>query len=149
MNAMPRRLIFRCIFSVGIILIAANAAQAEPLGRLFMTPEYRAALERQRQLDIRDAQPFADTNVTVNGVVRRSSGHTTIWINQRPQHETMPDTGIAARVAPANPGQVTVAQGKTSATLRVGESINLDTREKTSALGDGRITVKPSQQAPR
>jgi hypothetical protein len=134
----------RCLFT-SIVMLAASGVGAEPLGRLFMTPEQRSALERQRQHDTRETPAFTDASVTVNGVVRSSSGHTTIWINQRPQHDNAPDTGIATRVAPANPAQVTVTPDKeTPATLKVGESLQRGTREKTDALGDGRITVKPA-----
>ncbi|MDR2000118.1 MAG: hypothetical protein LBP94_01100 [Zoogloeaceae bacterium] len=133
-----------------IVLLAASNAGAEPLGRLFLTPERRAVLEHQRQPDVQEAPAFADPSVTVNGVVRRSSGHTTVWINQRPQHENAPDTGIATRVSPTHPARVTVAPDKEApATLKVGESLQRGTREKTSALGDGRITVQPARQAPK
>jgi hypothetical protein len=111
-----------------------------------MTPERRAVLERQRQLNIQEVQTIEGSTVTVDGVVSRSSGHSTVWINQRPQNENALGTGVTAHVSPTNPSRVTIAPGEEApASLKVGESINRGTREKTDALGDGHITVKPAK----
>jgi hypothetical protein len=144
MSGVPRRLTFW--IACGIVLAAAGSAWAEPLGRLFLTPERRAALERQRQLNIQEVQTIEGSTVTVDGVVTRSSGRSTVWVNQRPQNENTLGTGVTTIVSPRNPGRVTVTPGEESpASLKVGESINRGTREKTDALGDGHITVKPAQ----
>jgi hypothetical protein len=109
-----------------------------------MTPERRAVLERQRQLNIQEVQTIEGSTVTIDGVVSRSSGRSTVWINQRPQNENALGTGVTAHVSPTNPGRVTIAPGEEApASLKVGESINRGTREKTDALGDGHISVKP------
>ena len=64
-------------------------------GRLFLTPEQRAALEDARRHKVREvAKPVKKTvavvqpkperpsgNVTLNGIVRRSDGESTIWVN--------------------------------------------------------------------
>lgn len=122
-----------------------ETAAAEPLGRLFFTPERRAALERQRQLNIQEIRPLEGSTVSLDGIVTRSSGRSTVWINQRPQNESETGSGVTATVSPANPSQATVAPGEEpAASLRVGESINRATREKGSALGEGRIVVKRS-----
>lgn len=67
-------------------------ANAEPLGRLFFPPEERARLDQIRNGKITDnTQPNFDPppaeQITLNGLVRRNNGKTTIWINQIPQHE--------------------------------------------------------------
>jgi hypothetical protein len=144
MTGVPRRLTL--IIAYGIVLGTASSAWGEPLGRLFMTPERRAVLERQRQLNIQEVQTIEGSTVTVDGVVSRSSGHSTVWINQRPQNENALGTGVTAHVSPTNPSRVTIAPGEEApASLKVGESINRGTREKTDALGDGHITVKPAK----
>lgn len=144
MSGAPRRLTF-CI-ACTIALATAGSTWAAPLGRLFMTPERRAILERQRQLNIQEVQTIEGSTVTVDGVVTRSSGRSTVWVNQRPQNENSLGTGVTTHVSPTNPGRVTVAPGEDApASLKVGESINRGTREKTDALGDGRITVKPAR----
>ena len=82
----------------GSLLIPASAVSAE-LGRLFLAPHQRAALDRARvaepepvetpepelQLapEVVEAQPIeeAASSVTVDGFVSRSGGAPTIWIN--------------------------------------------------------------------
>jgi hypothetical protein len=137
----------RLTFSLAavVLLSAAGSSWAEPLGRLFLTPERRAILERQRQLNIQEVQTIEGSTVTLDGVVTRSSGRSTVWVNQRAQHENTLGTGVATVISPRNPGRVTIAPGdETPASLKVGETINRGTGEKTDAIGDGRITVKPA-----
>jgi hypothetical protein len=133
------------IIFAAIVLAAAGSACAEPLGRLFLTPERRAMLERQRQLNIEEVQTIEGSSVTLDGVVTRSSGRSTVWVNQRPQNENSTGTGVSAIVSRTNPGRVVLTPGdEPPASLKVGESINRGTREKTDALGDGRVTVSPA-----
>jgi type II secretory pathway pseudopilin PulG len=69
---------------------AGGAPAAEPLGRLFFTPEQRDQLDRPRAaqkaraLDSRDrgAGPGARDR-QLPGVMRRSDGRNTVWINDR------------------------------------------------------------------
>ncbi len=126
------------------LLLAAAPTSAETLGKLFLTPERRAALERQRQLNIQETrQVIEGATLTVSGVVKRSSGKTTTWVNDTPQNETNATTGVRVEVDRANPAKTTVVAGEESpASLKVGEAINRATRETTSGVGDGHITVK-------
>jgi hypothetical protein len=126
----------------GIALTAVGSVSAEPLGRLFLTPERRATLERQRQLNIQEVQTLEGSTVSLDGIVTRSSGRSTVWINQRPQHENAVGTGVTAVVSRKNPGHVVLTPGDESpASLKVGEAINRGTREKSDSLGGGRIAV--------
>lgn len=126
----------------GIVLLVADKACAEPLGRLFLTPERRATLERQRELNIQEAQTLEGSVVSLDGIVARSSGKHTVWVNQRPQNENSAGTGVTAAVSPANPGSAVITAGEEPpAVLRVGESINRGTREKADSLGGGRVGV--------
>ncbi len=63
----------------------SHAAEAAPLGRLFMTPEARLALEHQRQLKFQATQTPDGAPLRLDGVVVRSSGKATVWINGQPQ----------------------------------------------------------------
>ncbi len=128
-----------------LCLIGANPACAqEQLGRLFFTPERRAALERQRQLNIQETQQVIEgASLTVSGVVQRSGGKTTAWVNGAPQDEKSAASGVSVDVDRANPTRARVTAGEeTSATLKVGESINRASRETSSGIGEGRISVK-------
>jgi hypothetical protein len=63
-------------------LALAAPAAADDLGRLFLTPQERRDLDRRRASNVieRETSP-AESLVTVNGHVTRSSGKTTTWIN--------------------------------------------------------------------
>ena len=81
----PRGTKAAALLAAALLLPAAPAA-AEELGKLFLTPERRAALERQRQLNIRESQPVIEgATLMVTGVVKRSSGKSTTWVNGTPQ----------------------------------------------------------------
>lgn len=84
------------VFLLGL----APLTGAEPLGRLFFSPDERAMLDQQRNKTGGDSPPTqaAQTEqVTLNGIVRRSSGKTTAWINQLPQHENETPQGVAVQ----------------------------------------------------
>lgn len=134
---------------LGLLLLLAVGSPAsateEALGRLFFTPERRQALDRQRALNQEDrAQANEDATLTINGVVTRSSGRRTTWINGVPQNESEVDSGIAVIPRAHDPASVIVRPGESPATrAKVGETINRNTGEARSLLDDGRIVVNP------
>ncbi|CAG0931476.1 hypothetical protein RHDC3_01859 [Rhodocyclaceae bacterium] len=139
------------VLLAALLLIPAAPVPAEELGRLFLTPERRAALERQRQLNIREteAKVVEGDTLGVSGIVQRSSGRSTAWINNTPQDEK-DETGVRIRIDRANPGQATVVAGEEQpASLKVGETVNRSTRETSSGIGEGRIVVKSGTGKPR
>lgn len=128
---------------------AAHAADAQELGRLFFTPERRAAMERQRTFNIQEAQTLQGTTMSLDGVVYRSSGKTTVWINRTAQTESESTrTGVSALVSPKAPGRAVLAPGdEAPAQLNVGETINRATGERNTRLGGGTVTTP--RQVPR
>lgn len=126
------------------LLCCSQLVQAEPLGRLFFTPERRAALERQRQLNIQETQAAIEgATLTVSGIVQRSGGKNTAWINGAPVDEKSADPAVRIQIDSGTPGRATVTAGEEApATLKVGEAINRTTRETSSGIGDGRVAVK-------
>ncbi len=66
----------------------AALAQEEPLGRLFYTARQRAALDANiRSASERAKKPIPiPPSVTLNGVVTRSDGEQTVWIDGRAYH---------------------------------------------------------------
>lgn len=64
-------------------------AQTEPhkLGRLFFSPEERDMLDRFRQKSSGSSSVSTTEQITLNGIVRRNNGKTTVWVNQMPQRE--------------------------------------------------------------
>ena len=126
---------------------AATPAQAGDLtGRLFFTPEKRAALERQRQTNIQETQTLEGTTVRLDGIIQRSSGKKTVWINGQAQYDNATPLGVGARIAPGDPARAALsAEGESPADLKVGETINHATREKDNGLEGGAIVVgKPA-----
>ena len=123
-------------------LTGAAAAQTEPLGRLFFTPDKRATLERQRQLNIQEAQTLEGATMSLDGVVVRSSGKRTVWINSRAQHDQVAPAGVTAGIKARQPGQAVLQAGEeVPVQLQVGETINRATRETSGGLAQGQISV--------
>ncbi len=120
---------------------------SEELGRLFFTPERRQMLDRQRQLNIQERKEIPeDPTLTINGVVTRSSGKRTVWINGVAQDERDTGSGIAAMPNRANPGKVVVQpDGGQAARASVGDMVNRNTGETSDLLGGGRLTIKHGQ----
>jgi hypothetical protein len=131
------------------LLAPASAADTPQLGRLFFTPERRLALERQRTHNVQEAQTLQGTSMSLDGVVHRSSGKTTVWINRQPQTEgEATRTGVSAVVSSKTPGSALLAPGdEAPARLKVGEAMNRSTGERNNRLGGGSI-VTPMRGSP-
>jgi hypothetical protein len=140
----PARFILALIASgFGLHALATHAAEPTPqLGRLFMTPEWRANLERQRQFNIQETRNLEGGTMRLDGVVVRSSGKSTAWVNNRPQEENSLDSGVAVVTSRRQPGRATLTTGtEPPADLPVGVTLNRATRETAGGLADGEIRV--------
>jgi hypothetical protein len=128
------------------LLAPAFAADAPELGRLFFTPERRSTLERQRTLNVQEAQSLQGTSMSLDGVVYRSSGKATVWVNNQAQTEGESSrTGVTATISPGTPGSALLAPGEEApARLKVGETINRATGERNTRLGGGAVTPTKS-----
>lgn len=144
------RIVFRSITLKALaaaLLLGTTVAQGQqegPLGRLFFTPERRAVLERQRQLNIQEKtqETVEVANLHVNGVVRRGSNKTTVWINGTPHAVDGPITNIQAVPAPGEVDRIAIRVGEEDpASLRVGQKLNRTTQETTDGLAGGQIKV--------
>ena len=123
---------------LGVLTAPSCAQDATPaLGRLFFTAEQRQMLDRQRQLDVKEAVA-ADPTLTIDGVVTRSSGQRTVWIN-----------GVAvASPQRDDPAQVVVQPpGAKPVKARVGDSVDRQSGEATGLLGGGSIKIRRSTPA--
>lgn len=136
------------LFLQGASCHAEPAAATEPaLGRLFLTPEWRGALERQRQLNIQQTRSLAGDTVRLDGIVVRSSGKSTVWVNNRPQTESSRDSGVTAATSRRQPGRAAVSTGaEPPVDLKVGVTLNQATGEKSGGLASGEIRVRPARQ---
>jgi hypothetical protein len=111
------------------------------LGRLFFTPAERARLDELRRRpppappEVASAAkpepppaPPSPQYVTLNGVVRRSDGTTTVWLNNKPVTGPRSDDGLV--VTPSGrsgSGNVTVRVPETgrSVDLKVGQQVEM------------------------
>lgn len=134
-----------------VMLVPAHAEDAPELGRLFFTAERRATLERQRASNVKEAQTLQGTTMSLDGVVYRSSGKATVWINQQSQTEgESARTGVSALVSPKAPGSALLTPGEeTPARLKVGETMNRATGERTTRLGGGVVVTPGDRKKPR
>ena len=64
---------------------ASDEAPGRPLGRLFLRPEQRDALETRKRTPPEPASSKALERL--EGFVRRSSGHSTVWLDGQMIHD--------------------------------------------------------------
>ena len=140
----------RLIGVLGLLTLIATfcppAWAEDTLGRLFFTPERRQALDRQRQFNIEEKQEAPeDPTLTINGVVTRSSGKRTVWINGVAQNDNEKPSGVAVIPNRSSPGKVVVQSGESVlGDARIGETVYRNTGETMDILGEGRIKIRPA-----
>jgi hypothetical protein len=119
---------------------APHAAEPAAMGRLFFTPAQRAALDELRRRPQAVAQqgdraplPPAPEYVTLNGVVRRSDGVTTVWLNDKPVRGRQSDDGLrivpSKRAGPPSGITVVVPQTGRAVDLKVGQQLEVNSGE--------------------
>jgi len=149
---------------IGVLLaaltgaIAAKAEEtADPLERLFMDREQRAALERLRRLPPAElpkpkplGQPKAAADppppaepLRLNGVVSRSSGKTTTWINGRQRHDGEAPAGTRLLDDPTAPGRLSVVinRGEKPIPVKVGQTVDRNRRKVNDPIPSTAIRV--------
>ncbi len=103
-------------------------AGAEPLGRLFFSPGERARLDQMRNGNASASAPAGQQSpieqITLNGIVRRSSGKTTAWINQLPQNENETPQGVAAQGQAAKPSALLLLPSGKQVQLKAGQTFD-------------------------
>lgn len=110
-----------------LLLLPFAGASADPIGRLFFTPEQRATLDNARRqnikIDVETEAPVME-NIKVNGVVKRSDGESIVWINNRPIRNRQAPGGF--KITPTDSARVNVQlpQSHRSVDMKVGQSLN-------------------------
>jgi hypothetical protein len=116
-------------------LLVPSLNSAETLGRLFFTPAQRNTLDAGKQLDRpKSAGPTVrgPRSLTVNGIVTRSDGESTVWVNGGA-------AGVKRRGAatisatPSNAATARVQVTGTSTKLRVGQTLDRATGRITES----------------
>lgn len=131
----------RVLLVIASMLPWCATRSAEPLGRLFFTPAQRNALDAGKQVATpRAAARPRPRTVRLNGVVTRSDGETTVWLNGKPD----PDAHI--RVPSGRDARVTVplVTPGGQATLKVGQSLDPSTGKITESY----VTAQEPSRTP-
>ena len=130
-------------------LVVTNTVAAAELGRLFFDAGQRAEIEKRRLVGLKNdpaptqAAPIAVQEtapqplgtVTVNGRVSRSNGKSTTWVNGIPQHDAFASKE-ATRV------RVQGASKSQQVPIKVGQTLDRDTRAVTDGLHGGQISIQ-------
>ena len=142
----------RLFFLVAVSIALAPAARAQELGRLFFTPDQRAALDARRKARVPDkpaAAAVVSPTTRLDGYVQRSDGPSTVWVNGEGLLETSPE---APRIGATrrDDGRVSIGVGDSGARvgLRPGETLDRGTGEVRDLIGDGEIRVQRGKPAP-
>jgi hypothetical protein len=114
---------------IGIALLLPPAANgADALGRLFFSPEQRVQLDTLRIRKVVSSQTKDEPPpefVNYSGIIRRSDGQTTVWVNNQALSEAdlREQPAIAGRIS--RDGKILLGAGKGSMQLKVGQSAEL------------------------
>lgn len=133
-----KRLCYPLLLCAGTALAEpAPPVAAQPLGRLFLKPEQRTHLERLRQFDLREEQQIPADRYTVHGVVTRSTGATTLWLNERRLYADRPEK-IGVPPPYADRARLSTEPGR-EFELRVGETLEAASGEIRGGLQGGQV----------
>ena len=133
---------------LALVLTGPTLTWAEDsLGKLFFSPAQREALDAGKRIFIKRAEQGQAApakprvpDVAVNGVVTRSDGERTVWVNGQAFHNESPD-GIRVRTNPNRPAStsISIPQTQKTADVLVGQQLDVVT---------GRIQNQVSRDPP-
>jgi hypothetical protein len=134
-----------------VVLLALPAlhapqASAQEFGRLFFTPEQRAALDARRKARIPDkpaASMVVSPTTRMDGYVKRSGGPSTVFLNGEAIVETsQPDSPRVPRGKGDDKVSVPVGDAGVRVPLKPGEVLDSGSGEVHDVLGGGEIRVR-------
>lgn len=128
------------------IACCAPASRAdEALGRLFFSPERRKALDDLRQMKRLGNEASEESPaITVNGLLTRSNGRRTTWLNGVARNENERSASIVVTPHKNDPGKVVLSGADLPATnARVGETLHRDGGAVRGLLNGGHIAINP------
>jgi len=125
-------------FTLFATALCAPAHAAEDLGRLFFTPEQRAAFDARRKSRTPDRPaPVVASTVRLDGYVKRSGGRNTVWVNGE-------SVDSPARLPEGTETRVTVRADEQGQAVRLkpGEILNRENGKVSDVIGGGEIKVR-------
>jgi hypothetical protein len=127
-----------CCSLAALTAVPTAAQQQEPMGRLFFTPTQRSSLDVARSQRARttlaterteEQQPAVpqEQTITYGGMVRRSDGKSTVWINGKPvtEQESVGNAAVVGRVGADGSVSVQNPQSGRTVSLKPGQSLEL------------------------
>lgn len=140
----------RQLLTVITLGLAAQCVQAaEPVGRIFFTPEQRTQLDALRTKktvasQVRD-EPIPET-ITYNGIVRSSDGKTTVWINDEALSESSLLNKQSMVGSIGRDGRITLQAPQTAVQLKVGQSATLFSGKVDESFAQRPLPVQPKPE---
>ena len=136
-------------FLAFLLLLLANSAQAQELGRLFFTPEQRAALDARRKARVPDRPAVTTVSPTtrLDGYVKRSGGRSTVFVNGDAMLEGTADAPVVDPERRGGRVPVPAGEGGQRVELRPGEVLDRSTGQVRDVLGEGgRVQAAPARK---
>jgi hypothetical protein len=152
----PRIAALIAVAALGIAAAPAALAQ-NGMGRLFYTPAQRAQLDVARQQNLRvpiatdqpdDAQQLPQ-QVTVNGMIRRNDGRSTVWVNNKMYSpETLTGGPVDVQARGSNAVTLSLPQSGRSVDLKVGQSVEALSGQIADVYQSRSRAPAPAEAAP-
>ena len=126
------------LFAILLALLgcAGGVHAQQALGRLFFTPEERVRLDASRKEALANAaRPKAETPaaaprpapvarvLTLNGIVQRSDGESTVWVNGKPVSQRGGGPAVAPGSVGADTAGLVLPESGRRVRLKVGQSV--------------------------
>lgn len=138
-----------------VLLLPLASHAAEPLGRLFFSPEQRAQLDALRTKKVVAAQAKdepAPEFITYNGIIRRDDGKTTVWVNNKSlsENDIRDSASLVGRIE--RDGRILIQPVQSAAApalrLKVGQSAELQSGRVAEpfAAGNPERNAKPASK---
>lgn len=118
-----------------------EASTALPLGTLFYSPAERQTIEGQRRGEVpasaaSPSTPASSERIEFSGQVRRAQGKGTVWINGQPVAQGQ--AGALRQTPTLTPHGIRIDEQS----LRVGESIDLSSQQRSDIVPPGAVAKK-------
>lgn len=136
----------RAALAASMVLLGASQAAAQELGRLFFTPEQRAAMDARRKARLPETPAAAvapSPTTRVDGYVKRSGGKSTVWVDGVGVPDGTQPEGLRLRRGD-DASRVTVIVGEDGRRIemRVGQTLDRSSGEVKDVIGDGKVRVE-------
>jgi len=118
----PRMKTMRTPLLLILLALPAPRLAADELGRLFFTPQERAMLDAQRHRE--GGLAVGGDTLTINGLVTRSSGKNTVWLNGVPSQGNPSTADIAITGHQGSAVRVQLPRSGQHVDVQVGQTLD-------------------------